>query len=75
MAKSTQVPDQLRLAARNAPLAHLWPAGWNVFWAVVVRNALVPTGAFDDFRRWLICQGTADIRAGRRYCFVLPSAM
>lgn len=40
----------------------LWSVDWIVFWGVVIYNTLVLTGAFDDFKRWLLRQGTADIR-------------
>jgi lactate permease len=39
-----------------------WSVDWIVFWGVVIFNTLVATGAFDDFKRWLLRQGTADIR-------------
>jgi lactate permease len=39
-----------------------WSIDWIVFWGVVIYNTLVVTGAFDDFKRWLIRQATADIR-------------
>jgi lactate permease len=39
-----------------------WSVDWIVFWGVVIFNTLVVTGAFDDFKRWLLRQGTADIR-------------
>lgn len=40
----------------------VWSVDWIVFWGVVIYNTLVRTGAFDDFKRWLIAQATADIR-------------
>jgi lactate permease len=39
-----------------------WSVDWIVFWGVIIFNTLVATGVFDDFKRWLIRQGTADIR-------------
>src|SRR5215475_10536275 len=39
-----------------------WSVDWIVFWGVVIFNTLVVTGAFEDFKRWLIRQATADIR-------------
>lgn len=39
-----------------------WSIDWIVFWGVVIYNTLVVTGAFEDFKRWLIRQATADIR-------------
>ena len=35
---------------------------WITFWGVVLFNTLVTTGVFEKFRRWLIAQGTADVR-------------
>src|SRR5262249_21739422 len=35
---------------------------WITFWGVIIYNTLVVTGAFGDFRRWLIAQATADVR-------------
>jgi lactate permease len=40
----------------------IWSIDWITFWGVVIYNTLVVTGAFDDFKRWLISQATADIR-------------
>jgi lactate permease len=40
----------------------VWSVDWIVFWGVVIFNTLVATGVFDDFKRWLLRQGTADIR-------------
>ena len=39
-----------------------WSIDWIVFWGVVIYNTLVVTGAFDDLKRWLVAQATADIR-------------
>ena len=39
-----------------------WSIDWITFWGVIIYNTLVRTGAFDDFKRWLIAQATADIR-------------
>jgi L-lactate permease len=39
-----------------------WSIDWIVFWGVIIYQTLVTTGAFGDFRRWLIAQATADIR-------------
>jgi lactate permease len=39
-----------------------WSVDWIVFWGVIIYNTLVVTGAFEDFKRWLIRQATADIR-------------
>ena len=40
----------------------VWNVDWIVFWGVMLFNTLVTTGAFDKLRRWLIAQGTQDIR-------------
>jgi len=40
----------------------VWSVDWIVFWGVIIYNTMVVTGAFDDFKRWLIRQATADIR-------------
>jgi lactate permease len=40
----------------------IWSIDWITFWGVIIYNTLVKTGAFGDFRRWLIAQATSDIR-------------
>ena len=40
----------------------VWSIDWITFWGVIIYNTLVKTGAFGDFRRWLVAQATADIR-------------
>jgi lactate permease len=40
----------------------VWSVDWIVFWGVIIYNTLVVTGAFEDFKNWLIRQATADIR-------------
>jgi lactate permease len=40
----------------------IWNVDWITFWGVMLFNTLVMTGAFDKFRRWLISQGTQDVR-------------
>ena len=39
-----------------------WSINWITFWGVIIYNTLVRTGAFGDFKRWLVSQATADIR-------------
>jgi lactate permease len=39
-----------------------WAVDWITFWGVVLFNTLAITGVFDLFRKWLIAQGTADVR-------------
>ena len=40
----------------------VWNVDWITFWGVMLFNTLVATGVFEKFRRWLIAQGTADVR-------------
>jgi len=40
----------------------VWSVDWIVFWGVIVYNTLVVTGAFGDFKAWLVRHATADIR-------------
>jgi lactate permease len=40
----------------------VWYVDWITFWGVVLFNTLVTTGTFDKFRRWLVQQGTRDVR-------------
>jgi lactate permease len=40
----------------------IWSIDWITFWGVIIYNTLVKTGAFGDFRRWIVAQATADIR-------------
>ncbi len=40
----------------------VWSVNWIVFWGVIIYNTLVATGAFADFKGWLVRQATADIR-------------
>lgn len=40
----------------------VWNVDWITFWGVMLFNTLVVTGTFDKLRRWLIAQGTQDIR-------------
>jgi lactate permease len=39
-----------------------WSVDWIVLWGVVLFNTLTTTGVFETFRRWLISQGTLDVR-------------
>jgi lactate permease len=54
---------------REGALAYLygaatgaWNINWIVFWGLVLFNTLTVTGVFETFRRWLISQGTLDVR-------------
>ena len=40
----------------------LWNVNWITFWGLVLFNTLVASGVFENFRRWLVSQGTLDIR-------------
>ncbi|MGX7872395.1 L-lactate permease [Mesorhizobium sp. ORM6] len=40
----------------------VWSVDWITFWGVMLFNTLVVSGAFDKLRRWLVAQGTRDIR-------------
>ncbi len=40
----------------------VWAIDWITFWGVIIYNTLVKTGAFGDFRRWIVAQATADVR-------------
>jgi lactate permease len=40
----------------------VWNVDWITFWGVMLFNTLVMTGTFEKFRRWLIAQGTQDVR-------------
>ena len=40
----------------------VWNVDWITFWGVMLFNTLVLTGVFDRFRRWLLAQGTEDVR-------------
>jgi lactate permease len=40
----------------------VWNVDWITFWGVMLFNTLVTTGAFDKLRRWLVQQGTRDVR-------------
>jgi lactate permease len=43
-------------------LTGIWSVDWITFWGVMLFNSLTLTGVFDQFRRWLTAQGTADVR-------------
>jgi lactate permease len=40
----------------------VWNVDWITFWGVVLFNTIVVTGRFEMLRRWLISQGTQDVR-------------
>jgi lactate permease len=43
-------------------LTGVWAVDWITIWGVMLFNTLQVTGVFEKFRRWLIAQGTADVR-------------
>ncbi len=40
----------------------VWNVDWITIWGVMLFNTLAVTGVFENFRRWLIAQGTMDVR-------------
>jgi len=40
----------------------MWSVNWITFWGLILFNTLMITGLFDSFRRWLVAQGTLDVR-------------
>ncbi|HEY1931639.1 MAG TPA: L-lactate permease [Acetobacteraceae bacterium] len=40
----------------------IWNVDWITFWGLVLFNTLNASGMFENFRRWLVAQGTLDIR-------------
>jgi lactate permease len=40
----------------------MWNVNWIVLWGLVLFNTLGSSGVFESFRRWLIAQGTLDVR-------------
>jgi lactate permease len=58
-----QMPlDQGILAYLYGSATGVWNVDWITFWGVMLFNTLVVTGTFDKLRRWLISQGTQDVR-------------
>jgi lactate permease len=54
--------DQGVLAYLYGSATGVWNVDWITFWGVMLFNTLVVTGTFDKLRRWLISQGTNDVR-------------
>jgi lactate permease len=46
----------------NGAATGMWNVNWITFWGLVLFNTLSATGLFENFRRWLIAQGSADVR-------------
>src|SRR6185503_18774788 len=40
----------------------VWNVDWITFWGLVLFNTLNISGIFENFRRWLIAQGSLDVR-------------
>ena len=40
----------------------VWNVDWITFWGMVLFNTLGVSGVFENFRRWLIAQGSRDVR-------------
>jgi lactate permease len=40
----------------------VWNVDWITFWGVMLFNTMVATGTFEKLRRWLVQQGTRDVR-------------
>ena len=40
----------------------IWNVDWITFWGLVLFNTLNISGIFENFRRWLIAQGSLDVR-------------
>src|SRR6202000_1429295 len=40
----------------------IWNVNWITFWGVMLFNTLVTTGGMEKLRRWLVQQGTRDVR-------------
>src|SRR5579872_5854909 len=40
----------------------VWNVDWITFWGMALFNTLTVSGLFENFRRWLIAQGSMDVR-------------
>ena len=40
----------------------IWNVDWITFWGLILFNTLSISGIFENFRRWLIAQGSMDVR-------------
>ena len=40
----------------------VWNVDWITFWGLILFNTLNVSGVFENFRRWLIAQGSLDVR-------------
>jgi len=46
----------------NGSATGVWAVDWITFWGLILFNTLSLTGLFENFRRWLIAQGSLDVR-------------
>ncbi|HXR62776.1 MAG TPA: L-lactate permease [Rudaea sp.] len=46
----------------NGSATGVWNVDWITFWGLILFNTLNVSGVFEDFRRWLIAQGSLDVR-------------
>ena len=46
----------------NGSATGVWNVDWITFWGLILFNTLSLTGLFENFRRWLIAQGSMDVR-------------
>lgn len=54
--------DQGTHAYLYGSLTGIWNVDWITFWGLILFNTLNVTGIFENFRRWLIAQGSLDVR-------------
>jgi lactate permease len=58
-----QMPlDQGAHAYLYGSLTGIWNVDWITFWGLILFNTLNVTGVFENFRKWLIAQGSLDVR-------------
>ncbi len=46
----------------NGSATGIWNVDWITFWGLILFNTLNISGVFENFRRWLIAQGSMDVR-------------
>lgn len=54
--------DQGTHAYLYGSLTGIWNVDWITFWGLILFNTLNVTGVFEHFRKWLIAQGSLDVR-------------
>ena len=58
-----QMPlDQGARAYLYGSATGVWNVDWITFWGLILFNTLSISGLFENFRRWLIAQGSLDVR-------------